>query len=205
MDNNNIIDFSIIIPCHNLELYIKQLLLSFHMLNLINLKVEFIFILDACEDKTKDIIIKYMDSLNQKYYIYECNYHSSGFARNEGFSYAKGKYIWFIDGDDWIVNPQVLQDCFLLFQNHPSSSFIKIKYICNDAIRSVNHYSMVWQYIFTKQSIQNIKFVLEQPAEDNKFMDEYWASGAIGLNYDIPSYFYNYNRPGSNMYIVYNS
>ena len=49
-------DVSFIIPCHNLEPYIKPLLISIHMLNLENITTEFIFVLDDCTDNTEQII-----------------------------------------------------------------------------------------------------------------------------------------------------
>lgn len=94
-------DLSIIIPCHNLEGYIKPLLLSFNALNLANIETEFIFVLDACTDNTAEEIRKYMIDFNYK--IIYCDYHKCGLARNIGFEASSGQYIWFVDGDDWII------------------------------------------------------------------------------------------------------
>lgn len=51
------IKISFIIPCHNLEEYIKPLLCSLRGLNLKNIKYEIIFILDDCTDNTLNIIM----------------------------------------------------------------------------------------------------------------------------------------------------
>ena len=59
---DNLIDKSFIIPCHNLENYIKPLLLSLKALNLENLTHEFIFVLDDCTDNTESVIRYYMNS-----------------------------------------------------------------------------------------------------------------------------------------------
>ena len=45
-------NISIIVPCKNIPNYIKNLLLSFHMINLTGIKYEILFILDDENDET---------------------------------------------------------------------------------------------------------------------------------------------------------
>ena len=99
-------DFSIIVPCHNLENEIKNLLLSFHMLELEDITYEIIFVLDNCTDKTQKVIEHYM--YDMEYKIITCSMGSPGLARNAGLDEVKGDFIWFVDGDDWIINPWIL-------------------------------------------------------------------------------------------------
>lgn len=154
--NGSNIDISIIIPCHNLENYIDKLLLSFYMLNLQNIKIEFIFILDDCLDKTEEIIQQYMGDSN--YYIYKCNYHSCGFARNIGLDHANGEYIWFIDGDDWIIYPDIIKDCLTIMKNN-NLDIIMLRFASN--FFKWTCHEMVWQYIFSKKIIADTRFVRE--------------------------------------------
>ena len=62
---------------------------------------------------------------------------------------------------------------------------------------------MVWQYIFKAEFIKNFRFANVRFQEDNEFMQKVLAANnkdtAIWL--DIPSYFYNYRRPGSNTHL----
>ena len=196
MDNINKIDLSFIIPCHNLEKYIKPLLLSFQMLNLEGINVEYIFVLDDCTDDTEKIIKTYMYTENYK--IIHCFEHSCGIARNLGVTIAQGEYIWFVDGDDWLIYPNTVRDCLNLLKTG-NLDMIQLKFISNFFNREF--YSMVWQYIFKREFILDIKFPSKQPDEDCDFMQQVFKK----LNTDeisfyvIPSYFYNYNRPGSNM------
>lgn len=190
-------DLSIIIPCHNLENYIKPLLLSFQILDYSNINTEFIFVLDACTDKTCEQIKKYMPEVTTQYHIYECDYHSCGFARNLGFKHSKGEYIWFIDGDDWIINPRILSDAISILKK-TCEPILQIKFVSN--FYQDTFFSMVWQYIFKRNFIEDISFPKQQPDEDIAFMIEVFHKfGKTELTYyNIPSYYYNYRRPGSN-------
>lgn len=189
-------DIAIIVPCRNLEQYIKPLLLSFHQLNLKNIYYQIIFVLDDCQDNTKDVIKEYMYDMN--YMIIDCVVHSCGLARNIGLECSNSKYVWFIDGDDWIIYPDALQNCLAIMEQQ-ELNIIKIKYVSN--YYTIDYYSMVWQYIFKRDFIGDLRFVEMQPSEDVVFMNE--INKKISDNqiifYKIPTYYYNYERPGSNM------
>jgi len=153
MDNMIKYDLSFIIPCHNLENYIKPLLLSFHILNLNGINTEFIFVLDDCVDKTEEIIKTYMHDMDYK--IVHCFKHSCGLARNIGLEMANGEYIWFVDGDDWLIYPNTVLECLSILRER-KLNLIQIKFISN--FFNMEFYSMVWQYIFKKDFIADIKF-----------------------------------------------
>lgn len=189
-------DISIIIPCHQLELYISKLLYSFHMLDLDDVQAEFIFVLDDCTDNTEEIIHNLMEDFD--YRIIFCNHHSCGFARNEGLDIAQGEFIWFVDGDDWIINPAVIKDALRLLRENDLDLF-RLPFVSN--FFKGTYYSMVWQYIYRRTLIGDLRFRKKQPHEDVDFTDKIFASLKNQQLYDyiIPSYFYNYNRPGSNI------
>lgn len=188
------IKISFIIPCHNLEEYIKPLLCSLRGLNLKNIKYEIIFILDDCTDNTLNIIMFETQDMNKK--IFECNVHSCGLARNIGLDNATGEYIWFLDGDDWIIYPNVLQECLPLLDNY-QLPLIQLSFISNYFNRE--YFSMVWQYIYRRSFIGDLRFTSIQPNEDVEFNTKLFISLKQINKFKIPVYFYNYNRPGSNM------
>lgn len=91
-------DVSIIIPVYNVEKYIEQCLES-----VINQKTkysyEIICINDGSTDGTSKILEKYKDNLK----IINTSNNGPGAARNLGIKNSTGKYLMFVDGDDYVV------------------------------------------------------------------------------------------------------
>lgn len=88
---------SIIIPFNN-EKYLERCLE-----NLKNIKYrefEIVMINDFCNADIKELIIKYSNELNIRYYETLKNTIGVGNARNLGIEKASGNYIMFIDSDD---------------------------------------------------------------------------------------------------------
>lgn len=191
-------DISIIVPCYNLEEHIKNLLLSFHMLNLHDISYEILFVIEKDnQDKTEEVIKEYMADMN--YQILYSNGKTVGLARNVGMKAASGDYIWFVDGDDWIINPQIVRHAMTLFKKQ-DEPIIQLEFVSN--LFNMKHYSMVWQYIFKKSFLDGIEFSAEKHFEDNHFMEAVFKKLVTNeiCFITIPSYFYNYERPGSLTY-----
>ncbi|MGL4896880.1 MAG: glycosyltransferase family 2 protein, partial [Cetobacterium sp.] len=90
---------SVIIPAYNVEKYIERCINS--VLNQYLKNIEIIVIDDGSKDKTSDICLKMSE--NNKSIIYKKVQNSGcSAARNLGISMAKGKYIAFLDSDDWV-------------------------------------------------------------------------------------------------------
>ncbi len=93
------LDISIIIPVYNCEKYLEQCLDSI-LCQKTNYEV--IIINDGSTDKSRDIIKAY----EKKHSVIKAfdNVQNKGeaFSRNRGVSEASGKYIMFVDADDWI-------------------------------------------------------------------------------------------------------
>ena len=97
-------ELSIIIPVYNAEKYIEKCLISI-IKNItvdIEKKIEIILINDGSTDKTSEICSQF---LKYKYFIYKEQKNSGcSMTRNKGINLAKGKFIWFIDADDYIAD-----------------------------------------------------------------------------------------------------
>ena len=96
-------DLSIIIPVYKVEQYIGMCLDSIFSQNVDLSLFEVIIVNDGTPDKSMDIVASYIDKYNNITVIEQENSGLS-VARNNGIKLAKGKYVWFVDSDDWLTN-----------------------------------------------------------------------------------------------------
>lgn len=97
---------SIIVPVYNVEKYIERCLMSLVNQDLISNEYEIIVVDDGSPDRSAVIV----ESLQKKYDNIILLHKSNGglsSARNYGMDFAKGKYMMFVDSDDYI-EPNVL-------------------------------------------------------------------------------------------------
>lgn len=95
---------SVIIPCYNSENYIKKCLESVLYQSYKN--IEIICIDDGSTDDTIEILKKYSERVK----IIEQSHRGIVAAKKNGIKNAKGKYVLFLDSDDWIAQGLV-SDC----------------------------------------------------------------------------------------------
>jgi teichuronic acid biosynthesis glycosyltransferase TuaG len=97
VSGNEIPMVSVIIPCYNSANYVEQAIKSVLKQNI---SKEIILIDDHSNDNLLDVLMKY---INDKKIVYIKNSETIGVAgtRNIGIDLAKGKYIAFLDADDW--------------------------------------------------------------------------------------------------------
>lgn len=91
---------SVIIPVYNNEKYFERCILS--VVNQSYKNIEIIIINDCSTDNVKTIIDKYK-KIDKRISNYENEKNMGvGYTRNRGLDLAKGKYIYFLDSDDYI-------------------------------------------------------------------------------------------------------
>lgn len=94
---------SVIIPCYNVEKYVRYCLET--VINqTIGLKnMEIILVDDASTDDTVSILKQYEEKYPDNIMLILCEKNGKqGTARNIGMQYATGEWISFVDSDDWI-------------------------------------------------------------------------------------------------------
>lgn len=90
---------SIIVLAYNTEKYVKKCLDS--ICKQTYSKLEVLVILDGCTDKTSSIV-KRMAKKDERIHIIAHENRGTCFCRIEGYQNANGKYIMYVDSDDWI-------------------------------------------------------------------------------------------------------
>ena len=95
---------SIIIPVFNAEKYLSTCIDS--LLTAATEDMEIILVDDGSTDKSVAVIESYCCKWPNIQLVRQTNSGPSA-ARNKGLNHAKGKYIAFVDADDY-VNPQAL-------------------------------------------------------------------------------------------------
>ena len=93
------IKVSVIVPVYNAEKYLQQCIDSILAQTLE--QIEIILINDGSTDGSKAIITAALSTDNRIVFIDGEN-AGPGAARNKGLKAARGKYIGFVDADDWI-------------------------------------------------------------------------------------------------------
>lgn len=89
---------SVIMPAYNCEKYIKK---SLDSVLIQNIPLEIIIINDCSQDQTENVILHYSKEHPEiRYFKNETNLGASG-SRNRAVKLARGKYIAFLDSDDW--------------------------------------------------------------------------------------------------------
>ncbi|BCJ96736.1 hypothetical protein acsn021_43050 [Anaerocolumna cellulosilytica] len=95
------VEISFVVIGFNVEQYIEKCLYS--LLNQSYSDYEVIFIDDGSTDKTKVIVANLVQRYDKLSYYGQSNQGANS-ARIHGVQKAQGKYIVFVDGDDWVHN-----------------------------------------------------------------------------------------------------
>lgn len=95
---------SVILPVYNVEKYVENCLNS--IINQTYKNLEIIIVDDKSTDNSRSICAKYLTDSRVTLKLHEVNKGLSG-ARNTGLAIATGKYVVFIDSDDYIESDMI--------------------------------------------------------------------------------------------------
>lgn len=93
------VEISVIIPVYNVEKYLVECLDS--VINQTFKDIEIICVNDGSTDSSLNILKKYQNKYS-RIKIFTQDNHGLSNARNRGFDQAQGKYIYFMDSDDYL-------------------------------------------------------------------------------------------------------
>lgn len=140
------VEVSIIVPVYNVELYLKQALDS--LINQTFKNIEIIIVNDGSTDKSLEIAKIYKKKDERIQIINQENQGLSG-ARNTGKKIAKGKYIYFMDSDDYIeIN--TIEKCYQECKKND------LDFIFFDALNFTNDNIKISQDNFNRDGLGNL-------------------------------------------------
>lgn len=171
MKYSNSVLLSIIIPCYNVSKYIDRCLT-----NLINCKYEIILIDDGSTDCTPEICDDYKKYSNIT--VYHKTNGGLSDARNYGLQNAHGKYIAFLDSDDYVdimnleksLNTLIESNVDMVYcdfsKQYRSGNIKKFdlldcsnvfsgKDLLDNLLKNQTYYPMVWKNIYKREFIIN--------------------------------------------------
>lgn len=165
---------SIIIPVYNVESKINKLLDS--LCRLKNKDIEIILIDNNSVDNSLNIINEYSKK-DKRSKVYKEKKAGANYARYLGFTKCNGKYVYFIDSDDYIETDNInkvldilrKKDVDILIGNYneldSNYNFIKIMN-CFGKDNILLYKPCLWNKIFKKELIKKDSFIFTSIGED---------------------------------------
>ncbi|MEU9308817.1 glycosyltransferase family 2 protein [Streptomyces sp. NPDC048256] len=93
---------SVVVPCYNIESYLPETVTS--LVNNARDDFEFIFVEDgSTKDRTYEALLALTERLGNSRVIRHEHNGGLATARNTGIDVAEGRYLTFLDGDDWLA------------------------------------------------------------------------------------------------------
>jgi len=130
---NSQIKVSVVVPVYNVQVYLKQCIESILAQSL--QEIEVICVNDGSTDNSLKIL-KEFESDSHKVFVINQNNQGAGPARNHGIDIAHGKYIAFIDPDDYYDSNRALETLYLFAeQNNARICCGNMKNTANEYIR----------------------------------------------------------------------
>jgi len=216
---------SVILPIYNVEAYLRQCLESVYN-QTVHGGMEVICVNDGSTDGSRDIIQEFKDRYTDLIIVDRKNGGLSA-ARNSGIKIANGKYIYFLDSDDYLLE-NTLKNALenLLFFNTDISCFnslvredlLYFKNIKNieEILSGKDYYelnykinrffppSAVWMYIYKKDFLlkNNLLFKEGTLHEDEQFSPRaFYLAKRVKL-FNFPILYHRTARKGAITYII---
>lgn len=116
------IKVSVIVPVYNGETYLEECMES--ILSQSYKNIEVIFVDDGSTDRSAELIQSFQERDHRVVLIRQTNQYA-GIARNRGFDAATGKYVMFLDADDYFDSSLVEKMVSAMQRNHADIAICK--------------------------------------------------------------------------------
>lgn len=191
--------FSIIVPAHNSQEYIIKGLQSITSQSFKD--YELIVVCDSCSDGTEDVA-KFYGARTEN-----VSFGRDGLTRDRGIELATGRYVLFMDDDDWFVHEYCFQQLYDAIMKHDEDDIDMLAFGCIFKTRGylpphpdrffTPRISHVWTKAWRRELIGNARFGDAVFCSDTYFLRDMKSKVHLYDMLDMPIYYYNFKRPGS--------
>ena len=213
---------SIIVPIYNVEKYLRMCLDSIENQTYSNIEV--LLINDGSPDSSGEICQEYV-ARDSRFYYFEKENGGLSDARNYGVARAKGKFLTFIDSDDWVeatyiedmYQAALKNDSEIVISNyaqfdvkenhyliHVWDDYYEETYEGEELINKLpllepRDYSFVtsWGILFSRSLFDNIRFPKGKLTEDSRTNYKLFAKSSRSTYIHKSLYIYRIGREGS--------
>ena len=213
---------SIIVPIYNVENYLRMCLDSIEHQTYSNIEV--LLINDGSPDSSGEICQEYV-ARDSRFYYFEKENGGLSDARNYGVARAKGKFLTFIDSDDWVeatyiedmYQAALKNDSEIVISNyaqfdvkenhyliHVWDDYYEETYEGEELINKLpllepRDYSFVtsWGILFSRSLFDNIRFPKGKLTEDSRTNYKLFAKSSRSTYIHKSLYIYRIDREGS--------
>lgn len=133
------IKVSVILPVYNVAPYLDETFTS--LLSQTLQEIEIIAVNDGSKDNSEEIIKKYAQQDARISYLSQENQGQSA-ARNLALQHAKGEYIYMMDSDDVLADPDALRICYE-YAEQQKADFI---FFDGDTLQEEGASPLTWDY-----------------------------------------------------------
>lgn len=205
-------EISVIVPVYNVEQYLQRCVDS--ILSQSFSDFELILVDDGSPDRCGAICDTYAEQDNRVCVIHQENGKASA-ARNAGIEAAKGKWIAFVDPDDWIhqhylrllyentdnETDVILCDCLIVGNESISECSVENVVFHSAVLKEIenNHVAItrIWGRLIQRKALGNFRFIRgTEPAEDSCFNEFFFRPDMKFKITDAKLYYY-FMRPDS--------
>lgn len=169
-------EVSVIIPVYNTEKYLKKCLES--IITQTFRDIEIICLNDDSQDNSLSILEHYVKQDNRVKLISFKNNKGVSAARNEGIKKALGKYIYFMDSDDWIED-NYLEEMVKAIKQSNTDIVLNLNMVSNKDGKNQLYVhsrckfaSKEGEFISSKYAIENTPWNIYMRLYKKSFLDE---------------------------------
>lgn len=211
---NKSMEISIVIPVYNAEKYLERCINSI-LRSLGEVKVEILLVDNNSKDGSAKIMREYQKKYPKIMRVLNCHKWGAAAARNYGAGEAQGKFLWFMDADDYIAGDAIGKliglakdkkaDLVMMGAERVNENGTALSYLSavkasepNYKSRFVRYGMGPWQVIIRRAwwEKQGFKFMEGYIHEDMELMSSLILYTDKFASIDEPLYFYSQN-PGS--------